>query len=165
MPGIFFAGTISQGAAGLKKHGLPSNSGAVHGARYNAGSWPGGSRRPGSTGQRHGSAGDRGRRARRPGHAELADRARAVPPAGYLARVVSLDPRRGLRDEGLVPLSAFLDAPDGDGGGDALAATLEADGSGAIYPVVYRRRGGRMDEVMLDPIHCCATTCRPCGPG
>ena len=36
MPGIFFAGTISQGAAGLKKHGQPSNSGAVHGARYNA---------------------------------------------------------------------------------------------------------------------------------
>src|SRR3712207_9586667 len=32
----FFAGTVSQGAAGLKKHGLPANSGAVHGARYNA---------------------------------------------------------------------------------------------------------------------------------
>ena len=36
MPGIFFAGTIGQGSAGLKKHGLPANSGAVHGARYNA---------------------------------------------------------------------------------------------------------------------------------
>src|SRR5260370_38944274 len=35
-PGIFFAGTISQGAAGLKKHGIPSNSGAVQGYRYNA---------------------------------------------------------------------------------------------------------------------------------
>ncbi|MGZ6338944.1 MAG: NAD(P)-binding domain-containing protein, partial [Candidatus Limnocylindrales bacterium] len=36
VPGIFFAGTIGQGATGLKKHGLPANSGAVHGARYNA---------------------------------------------------------------------------------------------------------------------------------
>ena len=36
VPGAFFAGTIGQGAPGLKKHGLPSNSGAVHGARYNA---------------------------------------------------------------------------------------------------------------------------------
>src|SRR5207244_8915541 len=36
VPGIFFAGTIMQGAAGLKKHGVPSNSGAVQGYRYNA---------------------------------------------------------------------------------------------------------------------------------
>ena len=36
MPGIFFAGTIGQGAKGLQKHGVPANSGAVHGARYNA---------------------------------------------------------------------------------------------------------------------------------
>ncbi|HLO36801.1 MAG TPA: NAD(P)-binding domain-containing protein, partial [Candidatus Deferrimicrobium sp.] len=36
VPGIYFAGTIGQGSAGLKKHGLPANSGAVHGARYNA---------------------------------------------------------------------------------------------------------------------------------
>ena len=36
VPGIFFAGTIGQGSGGLKKHGIPSNSGAVQGARYNA---------------------------------------------------------------------------------------------------------------------------------
>ena len=36
MPGLFFGGTLSQAAGGLKKHGLPANSGAVHGARYNA---------------------------------------------------------------------------------------------------------------------------------
>src|SRR2546423_15407501 len=36
VPGIFFAGTITQGAAGLKKYGIPSNSGAVPGHRYNA---------------------------------------------------------------------------------------------------------------------------------
>ncbi len=36
VPGLFFAGTIGQGAKGLQRHGQPSNSGAVHGARYNA---------------------------------------------------------------------------------------------------------------------------------
>ena len=36
VPGIFFAGTIGQGSKGLRKHGIPANSGAVHGARYNA---------------------------------------------------------------------------------------------------------------------------------
>nr|MBA2757872.1 hypothetical protein [Chloroflexota bacterium] len=36
VPGIHFAGTIGQGAKGLQRHGMPSNSGAVHGARYNA---------------------------------------------------------------------------------------------------------------------------------
>ena len=36
LPGVFFAGTIGQGSKGLQKHGIPANSGAVHGARYNA---------------------------------------------------------------------------------------------------------------------------------
>ena len=36
VPGLYFGGTLSQAAGGLKKHGLPANSGAVHGARYNA---------------------------------------------------------------------------------------------------------------------------------
>ncbi|HEX7346808.1 MAG TPA: NAD(P)-binding domain-containing protein, partial [Candidatus Limnocylindrales bacterium] len=36
LPGVFFAGTIGQAAKGLVKHGVPANSGAVHGARYNA---------------------------------------------------------------------------------------------------------------------------------
>ncbi len=36
LPGLFFAGTITQGSRGLRRHGVPSNSGAVHGARYNA---------------------------------------------------------------------------------------------------------------------------------
>src|SRR3954470_24512807 len=35
VPGIHFAGTITQAAGGLKKHGIPANSGAVHGHRYN----------------------------------------------------------------------------------------------------------------------------------
>ena len=34
-PGIYFGGTITQGVSGLKKFGIPANSGAVHGHRYN----------------------------------------------------------------------------------------------------------------------------------
>src|SRR5437660_4797329 len=36
VPGIYFAGTLTQGSLGLRKHGIPSNSGAVQGYRYNA---------------------------------------------------------------------------------------------------------------------------------
>src|SRR6185436_18616406 len=36
VPHVYFAGTATRGAPGLKKHGLPSSSGAVHGHRYNA---------------------------------------------------------------------------------------------------------------------------------
>ena len=34
---------------------------------------------------------------------------------------------------------------------DALALTLEADGTGALYPVVYLRRGGRVEERVIEP--------------
>ena len=152
VPGIFFAGTISQGAAGLKKHGLPANSGAVHGARYNA-----------RVLARHIAA----TRFRVP----AAIGGSAIEPAGlvdtlagyldtasalwhqraYLARVISLDASDGPRDEGLVPLAAFVDGAGDDGQRDALALTLEADGSGAIYPVVYARRGGALQENAFEP--------------
>ena len=40
-----------------------------------------------------------------------------------------------------------------------MAVTLEADGTGAIYPVLYSRgRGEIRERAMLDPIRCCATT-------
>jgi thioredoxin reductase len=152
VPGIFFAGTISQGAAGLKKHGLPANSGAVHGARYNA-----------RVLARHIAATRLGVPAatERPA-IELArlidtlvDQLSASPELwhqrAYLARVVSLDPDAGPRDEGLVPLAAFVDGTGNDGQGHALALTLEADGSGAIYPVVYARRGATLREHSFEP--------------
>ena len=36
VPGIYFAGTITQGAPSVSKFGIPPNSDAVHGHRYNA---------------------------------------------------------------------------------------------------------------------------------
>jgi thioredoxin reductase len=152
VPGAFFAGTLGQAAGGLKKHGLPANSGAVHGARYNARLL---ARRIAAT--RFDVAAARERPAVAPDElvnwatTALMSSPELFHQRAYLARVVSLDPAAGPLDEGVVPLAAFVDGTGSDGEGDAMAVTLEADGSGAIYPVVYARRGGRLDEVMFDP--------------
>lgn len=65
----------------------------------------------------------------------------------FLASVVSLDGGMGPRDEGIQPLTHFLDSD----GPDAIAMTIEADGSGTIFPVVYVRRGGQTEEHAFDP--------------
>jgi thioredoxin reductase len=144
VPGIYFAGTLSQGAAGLRKHGLPANSGAVHGARYNA------RLLAGHLAEKH----LRREPQRRPLEEEsvlpfLLDELRYAPELwhqrAYLARVVSFDPAAGIRDDGMAPLAFFLDS----GGPDAVAATIEADGEGHLYPVVYVRHGGRTEEHAL----------------
>ena len=149
--------------AGLKKHGLPANSGAVHGARYNA-----------RVLARHIAATQFAAPAaleRPPIPAdELVDSARrthlsfvtgAVAPAGVprpgrLARPGRRAARRGHR----AARSVRRRAGD-DGAGDAIALTLEADGSGAIYPVLYVRRDGRLDEHMFEPDIRCSGTTRP----
>ncbi len=141
VPGIYFAGTITQGAAGLKKHGLPSNSGAVHGARYNA------RLLARHLAEKHFDV-PHARRKLAPAEVLpfLVDEICRAPELwhqrAYLARIVSLDPDRGIADEGFLPLAHFLDS----GGADALAATIEADTEGAVYPVVYVRRSGRIEE-------------------
>jgi thioredoxin reductase len=146
LPGVFFAGTIGQGAKGLQKHGIPANSGAVHGARYNARVLAGYLART-----RFGIEPERARVA--PAAAstflatELAEGPELFHQRGYLARVLTADPAGGLRDDGVQPLAEVLDVA----GPDALAATLEADGSGAIYPVIYSRLGGRIVERAIDP--------------
>lgn len=150
VPGIHFAGTIGQGSAGLRKHGLPANSGAVHGARYNARVLAA------RLATRHGGRPP----AARPIHqADLVDELAAILHSApelwhqraYLARVVSLDASAGPKDEGIVPLAAFVDGAGGDGAAPAIALTLEADGSGATYPVVYLRRDGDVAEHALEP--------------
>lgn len=150
VPGIFFAGTIGQGSAGLKKHGLPANSGAVHGARYNA-----------RVLAEHIARSGLGRTPERASIAptdlvdvvvgELATAPELWHQRAYLARVISLDPATGPSDAGVVPLAAFVDGLGDDGSGDALALTLEADGGGSIYPVLYIRRDGRIEERPIEP--------------
>jgi len=147
--GIYFAGTISQGAAGLRKHGMPSNSGAVHGHRYNA-----------RVLARHLAETHFGvapaRRPIPPGDlmAFVVDEITSAPELwhqrAYLARVVEVG-GSGIFDAGIQPLAHVLDA----GGPDALALTIEADAAGAVYPVIYARRDGAMTEHVLpsDPLH------------
>ena len=149
VPGIFFAGTITQGAAGLKKHGIPANSGALHGYRYNSRVLVR------HLAQRHfdialeretldvGDLRD-----------HLLHEATHAPELwhqkAYLASIVTLDPDDGVTDLGVLPLTHFLDHD----GPDAVAMTVESDG-GSIYPVVYVRRDGKTEEHALepDPLH------------
>jgi hypothetical protein len=145
VPGIYFAGTIGQGSKGLQKHGVPANSGAVHGARYNARVLAA------RIAEMHfGYAPERPHLA--PDEiagfvaAELAEAPELFHQRGYLARVLTADPAGGVRDEGVQPLAYVLDSD----GPDALAATLEGDGSGAIYPVVYTKVGGRVVEQAIE---------------
>jgi thioredoxin reductase len=146
VPGIFFAGTITQGAAGLKKHGIPSNSGAVQGHRYNA-----------RVLARHLAETKFGVPAVR----EQLDAGALVPylleqlstgpelwhQRCYLSHVLNLDRDNGITNEGIVPLQHFLDS----GGVDAIAITLESNGQGDPYPVVYVRKDGSVAEHALAP--------------
>ena len=79
--------------------------------------------------------------------AELAEAPELFHQRGYLARVLTADPAGGVRDDGVLPLAHVLDAE----GPDALATTLEGDGTGAIYPVVYTRIGGKIVEQAIEP--------------
>ncbi|MGH2724250.1 MAG: NAD(P)-binding domain-containing protein [Actinomycetota bacterium] len=147
--GIFFAGSISQGSIGLKKYGRPGGGAAVHGFRYSA-----------VVMARHIAEDHLGMTIERPvlrpdqmvpllGH-EAAHAPELYHQQSYLARAVSFDPDRGIRDEGIVPLAHFVDAS----GPDSVAVTIETDDTGDIHPAAYVRRGGRVAEHILpgDPL-------------
>jgi thioredoxin reductase len=148
MQDIFFAGTISQGAAGLKKHGIPSNSGAVQGYRYNA-----------RVLARHLAESRFGvRMPVRPMEppsvvpfllGELSRGPELWHQRSYLARVVRLDRNAGVADVGILPLQHFLDST----GPDAVAVCLESNGQGNPYPVVYLRKDGSVLEQPPLPSH------------
>ena len=63
---------------------------------------------------------------------------------------MTASPDGSLRDDGILPLAHALDGLDAD----MVAMTVEADGTGALYPVAYVRRAGMISEVMLplDPL-------------
>jgi thioredoxin reductase len=145
---IYFAGTITQGAAGRNKHGVPPNSGAVHGHRYNA----------------------------RVLAEHLASKYFQIAPIremyngddvvdlllgelsgrrgadlfhqrSYLARVFRPN-QNGWVDDGIQPLKPLLDD---EGDDEALAATLEADDMGRLGAALYLRRKGAITERFLEP--------------
>src|SRR5207245_5333091 len=144
VPGIFFAGTVTQGAIGLKKHGIPSNSGGVGGFRHNA-----------RVLARYLAEKHFAIAVPRPTIrleevvpyllSEVARAPELWNQRSYLARVVSFDRREGIRDEGIAPLAHCV----GTGGPDAAAIVLETDQTGGHHPAVYTRRGGRVTTAGL----------------
>ena len=146
VPGLYFAGTIMQGAQGLRKHGIPSNSGAVQGYRYNA-----------RVLARHLAETRFGRRLERSRLAAdevvgflLAEASRAPElwhQRSYLARVLRIDPSEGITDEGIQPLAHFVDG----GEVNAVAVALEANGKDDPYPAIYVRAGRALSEHLLPP--------------
>ncbi|HEV3475036.1 MAG TPA: NAD(P)-binding domain-containing protein [Actinomycetota bacterium] len=145
IPGIFFAGSITQGSIGLKKYGRPSGSAAVHGARYNA-----------RVLAEHLATTRFGVKVERPSLEaddvvpyllqEMSHAPELWNQQAYLSRVVTFDGGRGIVDEGIVPLAHFVDS----GGPDAVAATVETSEHGEIRPAVYIRRDGSVDEQIME---------------
>ena len=63
----------------------------------------------------------------------------------YLARVVLVDPARGILDDGILPLQHFVDS----GGPDAVAVAVEANPKGENYPAIYVRKANAISEHLL----------------
>jgi thioredoxin reductase len=144
VPGIHFAGNASQGAPGLQKQGLASNSTSVNGFRYNA-----------RVLARHLAEKlgyGRPRPVLRPEAlvpyllAELTRAPELWIQKGYLARVVTFS-EAGIRDDGILPLEHFVDGV----GEDSVAIAVEMNREGTIYPALYVRHGGRLLEHQLEP--------------
>ncbi len=143
---LYFAGTVTRGAPGLKKHGLPSSSGAVHGHRYN-----------GRILARHIARTYFGIDPARPTLArtevlnyllaELTHAPELWHQKSYLARSILMDGTRGIIDDGIVPLQLFVDGE----GADGVAVAVEANPKGEIYPAVYVRKNNVLTEHLLPP--------------
>ncbi len=158
VPGIFFAGTIMQASRGLLKHGIPSNSGAVQGYRYNArvlarhiAERPG--ERPGET---LGKA-FKGRRMRLEEVGPFVLREASRGPElwhqrSYLSRVLTVSPGGGMEDRGIQPLAHFVDDARADIP-DGVAVTLEHNGRDDPYPAIYVRSRGKVGEPAVLPPH------------
>lgn len=142
-PGVFFAGTLTQGARGLRKHGVPSASASVHGFRYNA-----------RILARHLAETRLGidvpARMVRPEDvisyllSELTRAPELWLQRSYLARVLTLR-AGGIVDDGILPLEQFVDSV----GDDAVAVTVELNSSGESYPAIYVRHRGDLTEHVL----------------
>jgi thioredoxin reductase len=142
--GLFFAGNITQGSKGMRKHGAAPNSTSVNGFRYNARVLAD------HLAERLGV--ERERPSVEPEDLvpyllrELSTAPELWIQKNFLVRVVSVTDD-GLRDDGILPLEHFLDA----GGPDAVAAAIEMDPRAVIHPSLYVRRDGRMEEHELPP--------------
>ncbi len=142
LPGVYFAGNTTQGAAGLRKNGIGSASGTVSGFRYNARLLA--EQIAKRLGQR--------RELQQLGPDEIApfllSQIRSGPEIwtqkGYLARSVYPD-----GSTHILPLAHFLDHCEQG----SIAVTIEMNAEGHIYPVSYVRAGEEIVERPLPPNH------------
>ena len=146
LPGVYFAGTVTQAVSGLKKFGIPANSGAVHGHRYN-----GRLMVEEIAGRYFGIERSRPQVAPDQVVERLLASASLTPELwhqkSYLAHALSRDPDGTIRDEGIVSLAEYVDSA----GPDGAAITVETDDHGSIHPAVYVRRRGRVGaDAVLD---------------
>jgi thioredoxin reductase len=143
VPGIFFAGNATQGARGLGKRGLGASSSAVNGFRYNARVLAN------HLAERLGKPVARVRLPAREVVPFLLHELSHAPELwiqkGYLARVMTF--ADGSNDHGFMPVSHFLDTTVPE----AIAATIEVDETGVIYPILYLRKSGEVEEHPLPP--------------
>jgi thioredoxin reductase len=143
VPGVFFAGTITQGAIGLRKHGGTGNSAAVGGFRHNARVLAE------YLAPRFGVTIPT--RTMRPDEvvpfllSEVTRAPELLNQKAYLARVLTFDGAAGIADTGIKPLAAFVD----ESGPDAVAMAVENGEDGRHLPVVYVRRHGEISEHRL----------------
>jgi thioredoxin reductase len=150
VPGLYFAGTITQGSIGLKKYGHPSGSAGVHGFRYNA-----------RVLARHVAEKHFGKTFEqaeiKPNDMvdHLLETATRSPDVwnqqSYLTRALKHHNDGAFTDTGSLPLAHFVDSFQGD----AVAIAIETDGDGDIHPAVYLRRGPQVSEHLLPsaPMH------------
>jgi thioredoxin reductase len=139
--GIFFAGNATQGAPGLRKHGVGSASPAVHGFRYNARVM---TRHLAETHLGVKVSRDKVKRAELVSFLlqELTSAPELWAQKSYLARVVW-----GNGETEIFPLAEWLDRPRPD----CVAVAVEGNAAGEIYPAVYVVSGGAVREHLLDP--------------
>jgi thioredoxin reductase len=147
LPGVYFAGNASQGAKALAKRGAGASSTAVNGFRYNARVLA--EHLAQALGVR-----TRARLAISDTVSFLLRELSTAPELwvqkGYLCRVATRE-GAGFVDDGVLPLSHFLDGTDGD----AVAASVEVNERGAIVPMLYVRRNGELSEHAFEshPLH------------
>jgi thioredoxin reductase len=142
IPGVYFAGSVTQGTVGL---GRSTGVGAVHGFRYNA-------RILAShiAETRFGVVIDRPTLPPEDVVPFLLREASSAPELwnqrGYLGRVLTFSSDRGIVDAGILPLAYFVDAA----GPDAVAMAVVPDEDRNLRPAAYIRRGASVEEHFLE---------------
>jgi thioredoxin reductase len=144
VPGIFFSGAATQGQVGIRKYGFPTASASIGGFRFNA------QVQAVHIARKFGIEPERPQVAEKDVVPYLLEQATFEGALWrqqvHLARVLEYG-SDGIRDEGILPLTPFVDST----GPDAVAITVETDPEDNLQPAVYVRLDNRVSEHVLSP--------------